>query len=195
MTAGEIKGCSRVDHPTFVANFRQSAQSTDISTVNLSLPDGLQSFVSEQSSQRDYGTSSEYVCELIRKEQDRQQLRGLLAAGAASAPTATPDAAYFDDLRDRARKAAESGAWVKAKQIVRASRPAQTSTKLSRTTRVRNRGGCVWIHRHTGAGLQPHRPPPCDRWPRYAHEWNLPRLRCRPLARYPGLAAGASEGV
>mgnify|MGYP002148106253 CR=1 FL=1 len=49
--------------------------------MNISLPDTLKSFVDEQVSQRGYGTSSEYVRELIRKDQDRQQLRGLLLAG------------------------------------------------------------------------------------------------------------------
>lgn len=81
-----------------------------MSTMNISLPNTLKSFVDEQVSQRGYGTSSEYVRELIRKDQDRLQLRGLLLAGAASAPTAPTDAAYFDGLRDRVRKAAKSGA-------------------------------------------------------------------------------------
>ena len=49
-----------------------------MSTMNISLPDTLKSFVDEQVSQRGYGTSSEYVRELIRKDQDRLQLRGLL---------------------------------------------------------------------------------------------------------------------
>lgn len=77
-----------------------------MSTMNISLPDALKSFVDEQVSQRGYGTSSEYVRELIRKDQDRQQLRNLLLAGAASAPTAPTDASYFEGLRDRVRKAA-----------------------------------------------------------------------------------------
>lgn len=34
--------------------------------------------------QRGYGTNSEYVRELIRRNQDRQKLRGLLLAGAAA---------------------------------------------------------------------------------------------------------------
>jgi antitoxin ParD1/3/4 len=76
-----------------------------MTTMNISLPDKLKAFVDEQVSQRGYGTSSEYVRELIRKEQDRQQLRGLLLAGAASAPTAPVDSGYFDALRDRARAA------------------------------------------------------------------------------------------
>lgn len=75
-------------------------------TMNISLPDTLKSFVDEQVSQRGYGTSSEYVRELIRKDQDRLQLRGMLLAGAASAPAAAADASYFEGLRDRLRKAA-----------------------------------------------------------------------------------------
>jgi antitoxin ParD1/3/4 len=81
-----------------------------MSTMNVSLPDALKSFVDEQVSQRGYGTSSEYVRELIRRDQDRLQLRGLLLAGAASAPTAPADAAYFEGLRARVRKVAKSGA-------------------------------------------------------------------------------------
>ena len=69
--------------------------------MNISLPDSLKSFVDDQVSQRGYGTSSEYVRELIRKDQDRLQLRGLLLAGAASPPAAVADATYFADLRAR----------------------------------------------------------------------------------------------
>ena len=70
-----------------------------MSTMNISLPDTLKSFVDEQVSQRGYGTSSEYVRELIRKDQDRQHLRGLLLAGASSEPTVAADAVYFESLR------------------------------------------------------------------------------------------------
>lgn len=75
-----------------------------MSTMNISLPESLKAFVGEQVAQRGYGTSSEYLRELIRKDQDRQQLRKLLLAGAASAPTAEADATYFDALRERVRK-------------------------------------------------------------------------------------------
>ena len=81
-----------------------------MSTMNISLPDTLKSFVDEQVSQRGYGTSSEYVRELIRKDRDRLQLRGLLLAGAASSPAAPADASYFEGLRDRVRKSAKAGA-------------------------------------------------------------------------------------
>ncbi|MEP7098940.1 MAG: type II toxin-antitoxin system ParD family antitoxin [Burkholderiales bacterium] len=70
-------------------------------TMNVSLPDSLRSFVDEQVSSRGFGTSSEYVRELIRKDQDRLNLRGLLLAGAKSRSTAPVDAAYFASLRER----------------------------------------------------------------------------------------------
>ena len=75
-------------------------------TMNISLPDSLKSFVDEQVTQRGYGTSSEYVRELIRKDADLLQLRGMLLKGAASAPTAPVDASYFSTLRERVQKRA-----------------------------------------------------------------------------------------
>ena len=51
-----------------------------------------------------YGTSSEYVRELIRKDQDRLHLRSLLLAGAESAAAPPADDAYFAMLRDRVRQ-------------------------------------------------------------------------------------------
>ena len=75
-------------------------------TMNISLPDTLKSFVDEQVSQRGYGTSSEYVRELIRRDRDRLQMRQLLLAGAATAPAAPADTSYFEGLRERVRKAA-----------------------------------------------------------------------------------------
>jgi antitoxin ParD1/3/4 len=78
-----------------------------MSTMNISLPDALKAFVDEQVSHGTYGTSSEYVRELIRKDQERLHLRGLLLAGAASAPSAPTQPAYFAQLRDRVRKSAK----------------------------------------------------------------------------------------
>ena len=43
-------------------------------------------------------------------DQDRLQLRELLLAGAASAPAAPVDGAYFEGLRNRVRKVTKAGA-------------------------------------------------------------------------------------
>lgn len=72
-----------------------------MATMNISLPDALKSFVDEQVTGRGYGTSSEYVRELIRRDRERQALRGQLLEGAASPPGEPVDAAYFQSLRDR----------------------------------------------------------------------------------------------
>ena len=74
-------------------------------TMNVSLPDTLRSYVDEQIQARGYGTASEYVRDLIRKDQDRQRLRVLLLEGALSAPTEPVDAAYCEGLRSRVQNA------------------------------------------------------------------------------------------
>ena len=69
--------------------------------MNISLPDSLKAFVDEQVSQRGFGTSSEYLRELIRKDQDRVRLRELLVDGARSPIEGEVDPAYFKNLRHR----------------------------------------------------------------------------------------------
>ena len=73
-------------------------------TMNISLPDSMRSFIDRQVSERGYGTSSEYIRDLIRRDQDRQHLRGLLLEGAASALTAPVDTGYIECLRERVRE-------------------------------------------------------------------------------------------
>lgn len=79
-----------------------------MSTMNISLPDSLKDFVDEQVNERGYGTSSEYVRELIRRDQDRLHVRGLLLAGATSAPTKPVDETYFEGLRRRVKSSKPS---------------------------------------------------------------------------------------
>jgi antitoxin ParD1/3/4 len=74
-----------------------------MTTMNVSLPDELKAFVDEQVHGGAYGSTSEFVRDLIRREQHRQQLRGLLFDGARSPAGPTGDDAYFATLRDRAR--------------------------------------------------------------------------------------------
>lgn len=76
-----------------------------MATMNISLPDDLRSFVDEQVAGR-YSTSSEYVRELIRREQDIQTLRNKLLEGAASPLAGPADEAYFEGLRERIRERA-----------------------------------------------------------------------------------------
>ncbi len=71
----------------------------NMSTMNISLPDALKSFVDVQVAHRGYGTSSEYVCELIRKDQQAQQLRTLLLAGAQLPAQEAVTSVYFGAAR------------------------------------------------------------------------------------------------
>lgn len=77
-----------------------------MSTMNISLPEMLKSFVDRQVEDRGFASSSEYIRELVRKDQDRQDLRRLLLDGAASEAAGPVDQAYFDNLRDRIRNQA-----------------------------------------------------------------------------------------
>ena len=76
--------------------------------MNISLPETLKDFVDQQVAERGYSTSSEYVRELIRRDQDRLRLRGLLLVGAESSHTRPTDATYFEGLRARVRTDAAS---------------------------------------------------------------------------------------
>jgi antitoxin ParD1/3/4 len=74
-----------------------------MSTMNVSLPEELKSYVDEKVGEGGYGSTSEYVRELIRQDRERQQLRRALLDGAASAPGTVADSTYFESLRDRIR--------------------------------------------------------------------------------------------
>ena len=73
-----------------------------MATMNISLPDSMKDFVDSQVADGSYVTSSEYVRDLIRREQDREKLRNLLLEGAASPPDGPADEAWFEDLRRHA---------------------------------------------------------------------------------------------
>ena len=76
-----------------------------MSTMNVSLPDELKAYVDDQVGEGGYGSTSEYVRDLIRRDQNRQQLRRALLDGAASAPGPIADSPYFETLRGRIRTA------------------------------------------------------------------------------------------
>lgn len=71
--------------------------------MNISLPDPMKTFIDEQVAAHGYGSSSEFLRDLVRREQDRQQLRGLLLEGAASPLGEVADDAYFDKVREQIR--------------------------------------------------------------------------------------------
>lgn len=72
-----------------------------MTTMNVSLPDELKEFVDEQAERGGYGSTSEFVRDLIRREQDRQRLRALLFDGASSPSGPIADQGYFAELRAR----------------------------------------------------------------------------------------------
>ena len=74
-----------------------------MSTMNVSLPNELKSYVDEQVRDGGYGSTSEYVRDLIRRDKDRQQLRRVLLDGAASSPGPVADGSHFTSVRDRIR--------------------------------------------------------------------------------------------
>jgi antitoxin ParD1/3/4 len=57
-----------------------------MTTMNVSLPNELKSYVDEQVGDGGFGSTSEYVRDLIRRYKDRQQLRRALFDGASSSP-------------------------------------------------------------------------------------------------------------
>ncbi|MBB3842801.1 antitoxin ParD1/3/4 [Xanthomonas arboricola] len=76
--------------------------------MNISLPDELKQFVDQQVQEHAYGSSSEYLRELIRKQRDVEQLRGLLLDGVNSGPAVATEPDFFDKMRERAQARAAS---------------------------------------------------------------------------------------
>jgi antitoxin ParD1/3/4 len=72
-----------------------------MSTMNVSLPEELKAYVDDQVRNQGFGTTSEYVRELIRRDRDRARLRALLVDGLESSATVAADEVYFDELRAR----------------------------------------------------------------------------------------------
>lgn len=85
-----------------LASFVMAAIVGSMGTMNISLPDALRAFVDEQVTRGRYGSTSEYVRELIRRDRDRAQLRDLLLEGATSAPDTEADEGFYGALRERA---------------------------------------------------------------------------------------------
>lgn len=77
-----------------------------MTTMNVSLPEELKSWVEKQSRGGRYGNSSDLVRDLIRREQERldaiDRMRALIDAGVASGVSdRTLDEIFEDALHDR----------------------------------------------------------------------------------------------
>ncbi|WP_392564171.1 type II toxin-antitoxin system ParD family antitoxin [Orbus wheelerorum] len=73
-----------------------------MTTMNISLPETLKTFVETKVQNGEYSTNSEYVKELIRKDLEREKLKKLLFSGAQS--KVMPDSIdkqYFNNLRNK----------------------------------------------------------------------------------------------
>lgn len=81
-----------------------------MATMNVSLPESMKEFVDRKVADASYGTASEYVRELIRRDQDRARLRDMLLKGANAPLTGKADAEYFEGLRAGIRKRAKTTA-------------------------------------------------------------------------------------
>lgn len=86
-------------------NFCHAEYPCFMATMNISLPEGLKEFVEAQVDEGGYGTSSEFVRDLIRRQQRRAQLRGLLMEGITSGPGSEMNEEYFDRMREGIRGA------------------------------------------------------------------------------------------
>ena len=69
-------------------------------TLSFALPETMRSYIDERVASGHYGNTSEYIRDLIRKDQEEQavqRLRGLIEEGLASGPA---EARTDDDLNE-----------------------------------------------------------------------------------------------
>lgn len=91
----------RCSSPPNVAKLCHHRYDDGVATMNVSIPDDLKSFVETQVATEGYGTSSEYVRELIRRDRQRNQLRRLILDGLAVGTSHPVDDAFWATLRQR----------------------------------------------------------------------------------------------
>jgi antitoxin ParD1/3/4 len=77
--------------------------------MNISLPNDLKSFVDKRIRSAGYGSSSEYMRELIRRDRDRSQFRQFLLEG-MTRPAGRMDEEYFSSLRKKLKGAGKKKA-------------------------------------------------------------------------------------
>ena len=75
-----------------------------MTTLNISLPESMRTYIEETVSRGGYSTASEYIRQLVRDDQKRaakERLEGLLMEGVESGPAVEMTAADWDELRRR----------------------------------------------------------------------------------------------
>jgi antitoxin ParD1/3/4 len=80
-----------------------------VATMNISLPSSLRKRMQEKLGRQGYGSASEYVRELIRRDLAREaidQVDTLLIEGLESGPPSPVTSAWWEARRARVRKAA-----------------------------------------------------------------------------------------
>jgi antitoxin ParD1/3/4 len=74
-------------------------------TMSFALPESLRAYIDERVQSGQYGNTSEYLRDLVRRDQDDQakkRLRQLITAGLESGPGRPLNRRFVDELRDRA---------------------------------------------------------------------------------------------
>lgn len=69
-----------------------------MTTMNISLPDDLKSFVDQQVSEGSFTSTSEYVRAVLRQQKEISSLRTAVLAG-STGPRTLADSAFFNSLR------------------------------------------------------------------------------------------------
>jgi antitoxin ParD1/3/4 len=75
-------------------------------TMSFALPESLRDYIDERVRSGHYGNTSEYLRELVRRDQEQQaiqRLRGLIAEGLQSGEGRLATDEVFDDLRRHMR--------------------------------------------------------------------------------------------
>jgi antitoxin ParD1/3/4 len=75
-----------------------------MTTLNISLPDSMRTFIEQKVAQGAYSTASEYIRQLVRDDQKRaaqERLEALLMEGLESGPSREMTAGDWEELRRR----------------------------------------------------------------------------------------------
>lgn len=80
-----------------------------MATMNISLPETLRDFVEKEVSEQGYSGASEYVRELVRERKAKKELEAKLLSALESEDLGEFTSEFFDELRDRVRKAGQGG--------------------------------------------------------------------------------------